>query len=134
MDQERILATGIVLAVSMAICVWPVYSSTEKDKASPNASKELSGAWKTNLVDLFLTQSGNAVTGSYDHEGGKLKGTITGNRLDYTWTETNGKKGKGYFIISDDGKSISGRYGYNDDNSSAGEWKGRKVEAPAPTK
>ena len=133
MDQKRILATGIVLAISMAICVWPVYS-TEKDKASANASRELSGAWKTNLVDLFLTQSGNVVTGSYDHAGGKLKGTITGNRLDYTWTETNGKKGKGYFIISDDGKSISGRYGYNDDNSSAGEWKGRKVESPAPTK
>ena len=133
MDQKRILATGIVLTVSMAICVWPVYS-TEKDKASANASKKLSGVWKTNLVDLFLTQSGNNVTGSYDHEGGKLKGTITGNRLDYTWTETNGKKGKGYFIISDDGKSISGRYGYNDDNSSAGEWKGRKVEAPAPAK
>ena len=133
MDQKRILSTGIVLAVSMAICVWPVYS-TEKDNASPNASKDLSGIWKTNLVDLSLTQSGNTVTGSYEHEGGKLKGTITGNQLDYTWTETNGKKGKGYFIISDDGKSISGRYGYNDDNSSAGEWKGRKVEAPAPAK
>ena len=53
MDQKRILSTAIVLAVSVAICVWPVYS-TEKDKASPNASKELSGTWKTNLVDLFL--------------------------------------------------------------------------------
>ena len=133
MDQKRILATGIVLAVSMAICVWPVYS-TEKDKASANASKDLSGIWKTNLVDLSLTQSGNNVTGSYEHAGGKLKGTITGNRLDYTWTETNGKKGKGYFIISDEGKSISGRYGYNDDNSGGGEWKGRKVEVPATAK
>jgi hypothetical protein len=133
MYKKRTLATGIVLAVSIAICVWPVYSE-EKDRASLNTSKNLSGAWKTNFADLFLTQSGNNVTGSYKYEGGKLKGTITGDQLDYTWTQTNGKKGKGYFVLSDDGKSISGRYGYNDDNSSAGEWKGRKVEAPAPAK
>ena len=133
MYKKRTLATGIVLAVSIAICVWPVYS-TEKDKALPDASNDLSGVWKTNFADLFLKQSGNTVTGSYEYEGGKLEGTITGNRLDYTWTQTNGKKGKGYFIISDDWKSISGRYGYNDDNSSGGEWKGGKVEVPAPAK
>ena len=122
---KKTMATGIVLAVFLTICVGCT-SQAEKDKTSPNASKDLSGIWKTNVVDLHLTQSGNAVSGTYDYEGGKLEGTIIGNRLDYTWNQTNGKKGRGYFIISDDWKSISGNYGYNDDNSNGGEWKGMK--------
>ena len=125
MYKKRIVATGIVLAVFITIGVGCT-SQTEKDKTSPNASKDLSGTWKTNIVDLHLKQSDDAVSGTYDYEGGTLEGTITGNRLDYTWNQTNGKKGRGYFIISDDWKSISGSYGYNDDDSNGGEWKGTK--------
>lgn len=129
MFQRGALVVSVVLAVGIAICMGCI-SSVKKDEALSSVTKELSGTWKTNWVDLFLTQSGTIVTGSYDYKGGKLEGTIVGNRLDYKWTQNNGKKGKGYFIISDDGKSISGRYGYNDDNASAGEWTGRKVESP----
>jgi len=125
MYKKRIVASWIVLAVFLTFCV-ACTSQAEKDKTSPHASKDLSGTWKTNVVDLHLTQSGNAVSGTYDYEGGKLEGTITGNRLDYTWSQTNGKKGRGYFIISDDWKSMSGSYGYNDDSANGGEWKGTK--------
>jgi hypothetical protein len=51
---------------------------------------------------------------------------MTGNRHAYTGNQTNGIKGRGYFIISDDCKSISGRYGYNDDAANGDEWKGTK--------
>ena len=125
MYKKRIVATGIVLAVFLTIAVGCT-SQADKGKASPNVSKDLSGTWKTNVVDLHLTQSGNAVSGTYDYEGGKLEGTIIGNRLDYTWNQTNGKKGRGYFIISDDWNSMSGSYGYNDDDANGGEWKGTK--------
>ena len=118
------------VTVSAILCVCSAFG-TEIQTTPPHTSRELTGTWKTNVVDLFLTQSGNEVSGSYDYEGGTLKGIITGNRLDYTWNQTNGKKGKGYFIISDDWKTISGRYGYNDDNEGGGEWKGKKVEVPA---
>ena len=92
--------------------------------------RETAFTHERSTFDLFLTQSGNEVSGSYAYEGGTIKGVTSGNRLDYTWTQTNGKKGRGYFIISDDGKTISGRYGYNDDNTGGGEWKGKKVEVP----
>ena len=125
MHKKRIGAPGIVLAVFLTICVGCT-PQAQKDKTSPHASKDLSGTWKTNAVDLHLTQSGNAVRDTYDYEGGKLAGTITGNRLDYTWNQTNGKKGRGYFIISDDWNSMSGSYGYNDNDTNGGEWKGTK--------
>ena len=125
MYKKRIVVTGIMLALCITIGVG-CSSQVEKDKATPKISKDLSGTWKSNVVDLHLTQSGTTVTGTYDYEGGKLGGTITGNRLDYTWTQTNGKKGRGYFIIADDWKSMSGRYGYNDDNSDGGEWIGTR--------
>jgi hypothetical protein len=125
MYSKRIVPPGIVLTVFLAIDVGCT-SQAQKDKTSSNASTDLSGTWKTNLVDLHLTQSGNAVSGTYDYEGGKLEGTITGNRLDYTWDQANGKKGRGYFIIADDGNSLSGSYGYNDDDTNGGEWKGTK--------
>ena len=113
MYSKRSVVTGITLAVIITTCVGC-------------ASKDLSGTWSTNFVALHLTQSGSAISGTYDYEGGTLEGTIVGDRLDYTWNQTNGKKGRGYFIISDDWKSIAGRYGYNDDDSGAGEWKGTK--------
>ena len=125
MSKKRIVAPGIVLTVFLTIVVGCT-SQAQKDKTSPHASKDLSGTWKTNAVDLHLTQSGNAVSDTYDYEGGKLAGTITGNRLDYTWNQTNGKKGRGYFIISDDWNSMSGSYGYNDNDTNGGEWKGTK--------
>ena len=125
MYKKRIVVPGIVLAVFLTICVGCT-SQAEKDKTAPHPSKDLSGTWKTNIVDLHLTQSGDAVSGTYDYEGGTLEGTITDKRLDYSWSQTNGKKGRGYFIISDDWKSMSGNYGYNDDDANGGEWKGTK--------
>ena len=129
MSKKRIVTPGIVLAVFLTIVVGCT-SQAQKDKTSPHVSKDLSGTWKTNLVDLHLTQSGNAVSGTYDYEGGKLEGTITGNRLDYTWHQTNGKKGRGYFIISDDWNSVAGSYGYNGAAANGGEWKGTKERKP----
>ena len=125
MHKRKIVATGIILALCITSGVGCT-SQAEKDKTVPKVSKDLSGTWKSNVVDLHLMQSGSAVTGTYDYEGGKLKGTITGNRLDYAWNQTNGKKGRGYFIISDDWQSMSGRYGYNDDDSDGGEWIGTR--------
>lgn len=121
----RVSAAWIVLAVFITLCAGCA-SQKEKEKDSPNAAQDLSGTWKTNFVNLHLMQAGKTVSGTYDYEGGTLEGTIAGKRLDYTWNQTNGKKGRGYFIISDDGKSIAGRYGYNDDDSGGGEWKGTK--------
>jgi len=102
--------------------------------AAPSAGgiKNISGTWKTNWADLTLTQTGAAVIGSYAYKGGQMQGTVIGNRFNYAWTQADGKYGKGYFLIAEDGNSLSGRYGYNDDDAGGGEWTGTRVLPAAP--
>jgi len=92
-----------------------------------------SGFWKTNIVDLCLVQKGRKVTGAYRYKGGRIDGTVTDGRLDYTWIQEDGKTGKGYFVLSADGQSITGAYGYGDSNSDGQKWTGQKSVCPAAT-
>ncbi len=130
LKMYRQICSKLCLLATVTIMMYSLLSCTlEKDNtAIPGGN--LTGNWKTNLVSLTLTQSGNSISGSYNYKGGKIKGILSGNRLEYTWTQTDGKKGKGYFIISKDWQSIAGTYGYNDDDSGGGEWKGTKVGGP----
>jgi hypothetical protein len=76
------------------------------------------GTWETNWGLMYLTQKNNIVIGTYEYNNGKLKGTISGNKLTYTWNEYNNKysySGTGYFIIKKD-------------NSLYGQWKNEGVE------
>ena len=90
----------------------------------------ITGFWKTDFADLCFTQTENKVTGTYNYKGGKLDGTITDNRLDYSWTQEDGKKGKGYFIVSTDGQKIEGKYGYGDNSTNGGNWSGTRSACP----
>lgn len=126
------LVRTALLAIVIAGWALLAPSHAEQPSASHAGNRNLSGAWKTNWADLSLTQKDATVAGAYAYKGGQLRGTITGNRLNYTWTQTDGKKGRGYFIISDDWNSIAGRYGYNDDDSGGGEWTGKRLLPAAP--
>jgi hypothetical protein len=93
-------------------------------------AKNLTGFWKTDFADLCLLQTENKVTGSYNYKGGKLEGTITGNCLDYSWSQEDGKKGKGYFVVTNNWQNINGKYGYNDNSTSGGNWSGKRSVCP----
>jgi hypothetical protein len=93
-------------------------------------AENLTGFWKTNFADLCLLQTENKVTGSYNYKGGKLEGNITGNRLDYSWSQEDGKKGKGYFVVTNNWQNIGGKYGYNDNSTSGGNWSGKRSVCP----
>lgn len=100
-------------------------------KDCPKEAGPFSGFWKTNIVDLCLVQEGQKVTGAYRHKGGQLEGTVTDNRLEYTWTQEDGKTGKGFFILSADGQTLSGEYGYGNSSTDGGKWTGQKSVCPA---
>jgi len=77
---------------------------------------------KTKMV---LVQKGDRVTGDYSgQDNGKLEGTVVQGKLTYTWIQTTGEKGKGWFTLSSDGKSISGRWGNGASDTDGGDWKG----------
>ena len=119
--RTRLTATMTIFA-GLLLCAGP--AGAESLPAPP----DISGAWQTSFADLYIIQEGTAVTGYYDFKGGMLSGTLAGSRLDYAWRH-DGKSGKGYFIISDDGQGMQGRYGYGEDNSGGGPWTARSVRA-----
>lgn len=90
------------------------------------------GEWSTSEAPMKLTQNGEKVTGTYDFKDGKISGTISGDKLTGTWTQSN-TYGDFEFIMSDNGKSFKGNWRYyNSDKSGwSGPWTGQRGAAKA---
>jgi Zn-dependent protease with chaperone function len=73
---------------------------------------DISGKWQSSIGEINFIQNGDKVEGTYGKGKGVIKGTLNGKRLDCEWYEVVDKEGgSGYFIISDDGKSMKGEWG-----------------------
>lgn len=84
------------------------------------------GSWESNFGVIVMTQTGGAVTGTYSHDAGSLKGTVTGNTLKGTWVESD-DKGTFTFTLSADGKSFKGSWQETEpDPGQGGGWDGTK--------
>jgi len=85
---------------------------------------------------MNLQQNGPSVSGTYKHSDGRIEGTISGNTLTGTWTQSNGK-GRIVFVFTPDASVFTGKWGY-DDAEPSGQWNGKRkggatVQAPAAT-
>lgn len=113
----------------------PAAAAPAETPAVPAADINLSGEWVSEEVDaMSLTQAGGKVTGSYEYsdEDGKhigtLEGELQGARLNGRWSEpsADGKySGSVEWVVSRDGKSISGQW-RSDDGSEQGMWSAKK--------
>ena len=83
------------------------------------------GTWDTSFNKMILTQNGNSVTGYYEHDNGKISGTISGNTLRGTWTEDGNEIGEFIFTMSADGKSFTGSCGWGESNTGM-TWNGQR--------
>ncbi|HPL52519.1 MAG TPA: copper amine oxidase N-terminal domain-containing protein [Bacillota bacterium] len=100
------------------------------------------GEWDTNWGNTVLTQNGSTVTGTYTHDKGKINGTVYGNVIKGTWSESPsysppGDAGDMELTMSADGKSFTGKWRYGSEGS-WGNWDGGKritevLPAPAVT-
>ena len=76
------------------------------------------GKWRTDSNSIMtLVQNGRNVHGSWVKNGrfqGSLQGTVLKKQLNFSWTFKN-QKGLGYYIISEDGNSFEGAWGYGQD-------------------
>jgi hypothetical protein len=75
-------------------------------------------------TEMTLQQTGTTVTGTYPFDQGKIQGTVSGNKLIGQWSESPSYSppddaGDFEFTMSDDCKSISGKYRYG----SSGGWR-----------
>ncbi len=90
------------------------------------------GTWSTKWGEMVLQQSDNQVTGNYSSDSGLIEGTVFGNVLRGTWTETPSRSppndaGDFEFTISADCQSFDGnwRYGFEGDSWN-GDWDGNR--------
>ncbi|MCL2695631.1 MAG: RNA polymerase sigma factor [Clostridiales bacterium] len=67
----------------------------------------VSGPWG----EMTFTQSGNTVTGAYEHAGGTIEGTVSGNVVTGTWDQGD-TKGPFELTLSGDGMSFDMIWGY----------------------
>jgi hypothetical protein len=112
-----------------------------KDAASrPETSNErldCSGDWITDYEagngqtsihsGVTMKQTGSAVTGTYTTVG-RIEGTVDGRNLNGTWSNLCGATkcgGRIAFVFSSDGRSFTGRWGF-DDETPVWKWTGSR--------
>jgi len=81
------------------------------------------GTWNTNWNTMVLVQTGGQVTGTYEYEGGRIVGVVSGNTLRGTWLEAPSYSppddgGDFVFTISSDCSSFTENWRYG----STGDW------------
>ncbi|MBB6051912.1 hypothetical protein [Armatimonas rosea] len=122
--KSEILATqlpdGPAQAVKDALKLQPVYLLTRR------GTRTFAGKWSATFGELTLEIHGNRVTGTYPSSEGVLVGTLSGDRLTFTWTEHDSSSGRGWFVLSDDGESFSGKWGSGDEEPNR-DWTGKRV-------
>jgi len=97
-----------------------------------NTDCSFTGKWSSNWGNMQLTVSGDKVTGTYDHDSGKIAGTLNKNVLVGRWSESPSyaepsDAGDLEFMLSDDCKSWSGNWRYGSTGGWSGDWTGTFV-------
>ncbi len=97
-------------------------------------AKDFTGLWRSEVGPMRLTQTGDAVRGTYLWAGsGTIEGTVKGKVLTFTYTEATGKKGGGTFTLADGGDSFTGQW-KEEGGSKEQPWPTNKRVTPVPGK
>ncbi len=115
--------------------LMPTATATPVPTATPTpttVSCNWSGTWDTEWDTMVLVQTGNNVTGTYEYQGGHINGTVSGNKLTGTWSESPtysppDDAGDVELTISVDCNSITGQWRYGTTGGWNGSWSGTRV-------
>ena len=130
----------LALAVMLGCCGVGTVSCASSTASIPTrsmpAGATFSGLWYTNFGDLTLTQKADGYTrGSLDFKsGGSVEGRVEGGVFIFDWVQYGDFQvarrevsGKAYLVISDDGLSAEGKWGYGDKYEGGGIWTATKA-------
>ncbi len=94
-------------------------------------SSQFNGLWKTSFGLMRLVVDGEKIRGAYDHAGGeaKMEGEVKNGRFAFRYQEPEAA-GEGWFKISNDGRSIDGKW-RQEGRQAWSPWTGTKV-IPVP--
>jgi len=85
-------------------------------------------------IKLTIKQSGNKVTGNYDHHNGRIEGSVEGREIRGRWLEAPTYKppkdaGEFRFTFSEDRKSFTGKWHYGfEEGKWRDDWNGKKAQ------
>jgi len=90
------------------------------------------GTWSTTYGMMIWTQTGNQVSGNYEHSNGHITGTVSGNVLTGTWSEAPSyappdNAGDVQLTISPDGKTFTGGWRFDSSGSWTMNWNGTTI-------
>jgi hypothetical protein len=133
----------VLLMVLMGLCLWPAASITSSMSNPVNnpvnntlaekpSNCSWTGNWNTYFGNMTLKQSGNIVVGAYEADGGRINGTVSGNKLVGTWSDAPSytppaQAGDIEFNLSADCNSFSGRWRYGSEGNWSTNWSGTRV-------
>jgi hypothetical protein len=114
---------------------------TEVKPGPPVPGLNLSGKWySTEFGDMRLVQDDRRVTGTYedprgpDHNG-RIEARVEGDVLWVEWIKPGNPvaavfplRGRAWLRISDEGKKLTGEWGYENNHSNGGEWEAEKSQ------
>ncbi len=97
-----------------------------------NKKLDVSGRWNSSFGRMKLSQKGNFIFGTYQHDRGRIEGVLVGRKLIGRWAEAPSYSppedaGAFEFEFSQDGKSFRGwwKYGFGK-GKKGGSWNGAK--------
>jgi len=99
-------------------------SASTSSSTTSTSAKKLYGTFNSDFNRLTFHQSGNNVSGNYEHSNGRIKGKLNGNVLTGWWYQDNGK-GRFRFVFNSEFSSFTGKWSY-DDAEPSGTWNGSK--------
>jgi hypothetical protein len=122
------LKSGISIIMMILLLTVILVACLACNGITPNNSGDdiWTGKWDTGQWgEMTLQQNGSSVTGNYEWDSGKITGTVSGNILKGTWSESptyqpENDAGDFEFTISSNGNSFTGRWRYG----SSGDWDG----------
>lgn len=124
-----------------AVFAIPVLVLALASAHGAESALSLAGKWETDFGPMELTESGQAVTGAYALEGGKILGTRSANQLSAYWTQNksarkcdkavNGSYFYGRVVFDFSATAFVGKWGYCED-APADAWSGKRAADGAP--
>lgn len=108
-----------------------LFNQTGVQSGENNQEKVWNGEWQSKWGRMVIVQNGNNITGTYEHDNGKIKGVIQGNKLIGTWSEAPtylppNDSGEFEMELSTDRQSFMGKWRYGTTGKWESGWNGNR--------
>ena len=134
--------TNLTLCAALSLLLLQGCSGAQTVETRPlPPGINLSGNWwSPQYENMVLSHQGDTVKGTFTYRtGGTLEGHLDGDVLYFEWIQPGDFdkarreiRGSGYLRVGPDGRTLEGRWGYDDDRLGGGAWTAEKQVESEP--